>query len=125
MERVVKYRLLNIAKEKHSLKRRAFYNSLSLDELLASQDGSFIEKFLKAEDDTFDLLVRSELAVALSSALDLLSFRQRELCRLLGDEGLNVKQASRHLNVPRSTLREEIKRIRKVFKDKGLDEYLV
>lgn len=124
MERVVKYRLLNIVEEKERLKRKVSYNSISLDGLLDEKQSRFVDKFLKVEDDAFDLLMKSELPEALSKALEKLSSKQKELCRLLGEEGLNVKQASRYLNVPRSTLQEEIKRIRKIFRDEGLEEYL-
>ncbi len=124
MERVVKYRLLNIVEERGRLKRKVSYNSISLDGLLEDKQSKFAEKFLKVEGDALDLLMKSELPEALSKALEKLSFKQKELCRLLGEEGLNVKQASRHLGLPRSTLQEEIKRIRNIFRDEGLEEYL-
>ena len=49
---------------------------------------------------------------------------QQRLCLLLGEEGLSVKEAAEQLRIPRGTLYEEIKRIRKVFSDHGLDDYL-
>lgn len=91
---------------------------------MEDKQSKFAEKFLKVEGDALDLLMKSELPEVLSKALEKLSFKQKELCRLLGEEGLNVKQASRHLGLPRSTLQEEIKRIRKIFRDEGLEEYL-
>jgi predicted DNA-binding protein YlxM (UPF0122 family) len=46
------------------------------------------------------------------------------LCLLLGEEGLSIKEAAEQLQIPRGTLYEEIKRIRKVFADHGLGDYL-
>ena len=43
---------------------------------------------------------------------------------MLGEEGLSVKEVAEQLRIPRGTLYEEIKRIRKVFADHGLDDYL-
>jgi len=40
---------------------------------------------------------------------------QKQLCQLLGEEGLNVQDVSRKLRVPRATIYDELKRIRKVF----------
>ena len=51
--------------------------------------------------------------------------RQRRLCALLGEEGLSIKEAAARLRIPRGTLYEEIKRIRKVFADHGLGDYFV
>jgi RNA polymerase sigma factor (sigma-70 family) len=124
MERVVKRRLINIVKEKERLKRRAFYTSLSLDKLLDDDNAGFIEKFIKVDGEGFDSLIKSELPAELSKALGKLSFRQKELCRLLGEEGMNIKQASTHMNIPRSTLQEEVKRIREIFRKEGLENYL-
>lgn len=124
MERIIKRRLINIAKEKERLKRKAFYTSLSLEKLLDHGDTDFIEKFLKTDDEGFDLLMKSDLPIALSKAVNRLSLRQKELCRLLGEEGMNINEASKRMNVPRSTLQEEIKRIRETFRKEGLENYL-
>ena len=49
---------------------------------------------------------------------------QQRLCVMLGHEGLSIKEAAEQLRIPRGTLYEEIKRIRKIFAEHGLDEYL-
>jgi RNA polymerase sigma-70 factor (ECF subfamily) len=116
METVVKHRLLNIVKERERRKRKAFYDSFSLDKLLEEADIDFIEKFLRADDEGFNSFVKGELPEALSKTIDKLSARQKELCRLLREEGLNVKEASSRMSIPRSTLQEEIKRIREIFR---------
>jgi RNA polymerase sigma-70 factor (ECF subfamily) len=43
---------------------------------------------------------------------------------LLGEEGLSIKEAAERLRIPRGTLYEEIKRIRKIFAEHGLEGYL-
>ena len=53
-----------------------------------------------------------------------LTSRQRRLCVLLGEQGFSIKEAAERLRIPRGTLYEEIKRIRKVFADHGLGDYL-
>ena len=49
---------------------------------------------------------------------------QQRLCQLLGEEGLSIKEAAERLRIPRSTLYEEIKRIRRIFDQQGLSNYL-
>jgi len=56
--------------------------------------------------------------------LALLTPAQQRLCLLLGEEGLSIEAAAEQLRIPRGTLYEEIKRIRKVFAEYGLGEYL-
>jgi hypothetical protein len=44
--------------------------------------------------------------------------------QLLGEEGLSIKEAAERLRIPRGTLYEEIKRIRRIFDQQGLSNYL-
>ena len=55
--------------------------------------------------------------------MELLSPRQRELTQALRF-GATMAEASRLLGTPRSTLYDELERIRKIFFDEGLQEYL-
>jgi DNA-directed RNA polymerase specialized sigma24 family protein len=43
---------------------------------------------------------------------------------MLGEEGLSIKETAELLRIPRGTLYEDIKRIRKLFADRRLDDYL-
>jgi RNA polymerase sigma-70 factor (ECF subfamily) len=54
----------------------------------------------------------------------LLTPAQQRLCQLLGEEGLSIKEAAERLRIPRGTLYEEIKRIRRIFDQQGLGNYL-
>ena len=123
MKQVVRNKLLNILEEKTAKKRQVNLKSASLDQLLEEAGGS-AEKFIGTESDTVRTIRNTELSFALSKAFCCLSSRQKELCRLLGEEGLTVTEASKRLSIPRSTLREEIKRIRQVFRKEGLEDYL-
>jgi RNA polymerase sigma-70 factor (ECF subfamily) len=67
---------------------------------------------------------RHHTRIDVARALDRLTPAQRRLCVMLGEEGLSIKEAAERLRIPRGTLYEEIKRIRKVFADYGLGDYL-
>ena len=62
--------------------------------------------------------------IDLARAMALLTPAQQRLCRLLGEEGLSIKEAAERLRIPRGTLYEEIKRIRRIFDQQGLGNYL-
>jgi DNA-directed RNA polymerase specialized sigma24 family protein len=62
--------------------------------------------------------------IDIGRALARLTPVQRQLCQMLGEEGLTIKEAAERLRIPRGTLYEEIKRIRRVFADQGLGDYL-
>ena len=64
------------------------------------------------------------LHLDLARALARLTPRQRELCRLLLEQDISMVEASQRLGVPRSTLYEELKHIRTIFKALGMDAHL-
>lgn len=49
---------------------------------------------------------------------------QRRVCRYLSEDGLSITETAKRFRIPRTTLYEEIKRIRKVFVNHGLADYL-
>ena len=63
-----------------------------------------------------------DLDADVRAALDLLSPFQRKICQLLG-EGHPVAKIARLLGKPRTTVRDEITRIKTVFRQQGLDDY--
>lgn len=97
-------------------------DSLSLDELI-DKERTYFNKFL-AKDTTSDSLHKSELSKAVAKVVEGLPKRQKEICNLIGEEGLNIRQVGRRMNIPNTTLQHEIKRIRNIFRDEGLQEYL-
>ena len=76
------------------------------------------------EDQNFEDALRSDISGVLRRALRKLSCRQREMCRLIKVEGLSMNQVSQKLNIPRGTLFDEVLRIREVFRNEGLKDYL-
>jgi hypothetical protein len=65
---------------------------------------------------------RIDLRVDLEIAFGKLSPRQRAICDELLREALSP--AAKELGVPRSTLRDAVAKIREVFRDAGLEDYL-
>ena len=102
---------------------------VSLDATLdGSEDGMTLAEALDASEsarsgDGGDA-DRHHVRIDLLPALAILTPAQRQLCLMLGEQGLSIKEAAEHLQVPRGTLYEEIKRIRKIFTDQGLADYL-
>jgi RNA polymerase sigma factor (sigma-70 family) len=128
MARIIENKLIDLARERESDKRRVSHLAVSLNEPAGNDEDS------RALIDTVhqgsmggihpDPFKQIELRLDLSIMLCRLTPRQKELCRLLGEEGLTIKEASGRLNVPRTSLYDEIKRIRTIFRSEHLDEYL-
>lgn len=128
MTRVVRNKLLDMFREQGATKRGGDVETLSLDAALGDDDDAptFADLIDAASigmagEDTKDRDARIDIA----GAMQKLTPRQRRLCALLGEEGLSIKEAAARLRIPRGTLYEEIKRIRKVFADHGLGDYFV
>ena len=64
----------------------------------------------------------SSLAVDVATIIDALPPELRELCRRLKAE--TVSEISRDTGVPRGTIYESIKKLREIFEDAGLRDYL-
>lgn len=122
MDRVITNKLFDLVKERLSLKRKPLLDSLSLEDLI-DKEKTYFNKFL-AEETTSNALHKSELSKAVAKVVEGLPKRQKEICGLLGEEGLNIRQVSRRMNIPNTTLQREIKRIREIFRDEGLEEHL-
>ena len=65
-----------------------------------------------------------QLKIDLSKALQKLTPKQKKLCHLLKEEGFTIKQLSEYLKTPRSTVYDEIERIKKIFMREDLEDYL-
>ena len=124
MRQVFENKIFDLLEQRVSVKRKAVYQSVSLDELTEGLDGETYIDELAVEDQNFEEVLRSDVGRVLKRAMAKLSGRQRELCRLIKVEGLNMKQASQKMNIPRGTLFDEVLRIREVFRDEGLTDYL-
>ncbi len=121
MSRVVEYKIGHIIEKLTSDKRKVFAVSASLDEPVSDEENSPTH-LDQLPDDSPQVSV--ELKIDVSRAWQKLTAQQQELCRLLGEEGLSIKKASEVLKKPRTTLNEEVKRIKKIFQKAKLREYL-
>jgi len=129
MAQVLRNKLTDWVRERGAEKRAGDLGTLSLDATVdGSEDGMTLAESLEASESAHSGLDaeahRHHVRMDLLRTLALLTPAQQRLCLLLGEEGLSVKEAAEQLRIPRGTLYEEIKRIRKVFSDHGLDNYL-
>ena len=129
MARVVRNKLTDMLREQGATKRGGDLDTVSLDAAVGDDDDSLtfadlidvVTSGAASEAAIEDRDARIDIARAMRN----LTPRQRRLCALLGEEGLSIKEAAARLRIPRGTLYEEIKRIRKVFADHGLGDYFV
>ena len=129
MAQVIRNKLTDLIREQAAEKRAGDLGALSLDATLdGSDDGATLAELLAASDALYPGEAggadRQHARIDVGRALTRLTPAQRRLCLMLGEEGLSVKEAAERLRIPRGTLYEEIKRIRKVFAEHGLGDYL-
>ena len=103
MRHVFENKIFDLLEQRVSIKRKAVYQSVSLDELVDGLDENSYPDALAFEDQNFEEVLRSDVGRVLKRAMAKLSGRQRELCRLIKVEGLNMKQVSQKMNIPRGT----------------------
>jgi RNA polymerase sigma-70 factor (ECF subfamily) len=120
MARVVKHRLHNILEGQLAEKRKADRLTASL-ETPVDDEQTPLKDLVPAAEETVEAVV--SLRLDLELAMSRLSPLQRKLCTLLR-QGYGVTEIGAILKRPRPTVYDEIKRIRKVFADAGLEEYL-
>ncbi len=127
MGRVLQNRLVDIVRLRQTDKRKVNYDTLSLDDRIASDEDA--ETFLDMVEESDAPSEPFERETATLAKIDIaktsrnLTERQQRLCSLIL-EGFNVSDASEVLGTPRTTLYDELERIREVFAKKGLAEYL-
>jgi RNA polymerase sigma-70 factor (ECF subfamily) len=129
MAQVVRNKLTDLIREQAAEKRAGEQDALSLDASLdGSEDGVTLADLLadseSAQPDDPGAVERRHARIDIGRVLERLTPVQRQLCQMLGAEGLTIKEAAERLRIPRGTLYEEIKRIRQVFTDQGLGDYL-
>jgi RNA polymerase sigma-70 factor (ECF subfamily) len=130
MAKVVENKLTDILREAKTDKRTLNYQTTSLDQSLDDDENCSTLSDLVSEDDilsrsnTLSPFLKIQLKVDLSRALLKLNSRQKKICNLILSEDLNVSELSLCLNTPRTTIFDEIKRIRKIFEKEQLKDYL-
>ena len=129
LAKVVRNKLIDLARNRGAGKRRGEREAVSLDEPVGEADDSLtFAELIDAEQgrdlggqESFD---PADIRIDVTEVMRRLTPEQRRLCDLLGAQGLSIKEASEKLRIPRATLYEEITRIRKIFALHGLDDYL-
>ena len=126
MNHVVRRYLLDVARRASAKKRKKEQSMASLNEPIFRESEESGE--LTLEETVSDKISATRLAwlplqIDLTTVLTRLTPQQQAICRLL-TEGETVTVISRSLKVPRTTLYDEIKRVRRIFHDAGLKDYL-
>ena len=128
MAQVVRNKLTDLVREMTADKRAGDPGAFSLEEPVdGSEDGLTLGEVLA--DERVDPACSGGMdtrhaRIDLDRVMALLTPAQQRLCRMLGEEGLSIKEASEKLRIPRGTVYEEIKRIRRIFDLQGLGDYL-
>jgi len=117
MAKVLKNQLHIILREQQADKRKAIHEAISLDEPLG-EDGTTLADLIADEK----LLTSDAIRLDVEAVLLTMTPLQQEVCRLLAQE-YPVKRVAELLGKPRSTIRDEIKRIWDIFSLKGLKDY--
>jgi RNA polymerase sigma-70 factor (ECF subfamily) len=128
----VDHRIADLLRREHAAKRGAGVPTLSLDEPMSALDGTDAADTpplgdLIADDlnaGSLDRQSATDLRMDLARSLGVLTERQRQICRLLGEEGLTAAEAAREMGLARSTLYLELNEIRKRLDSAGLRAYL-
>ena len=114
LREIVRNKLKDLIKGYRRDKRKVFYQSLSFDEIETDRD-FFIEKDFRSSVD---------LKYDLSEVISRLTPNQKEICKLILEEGLSYTEIAKGLNKHRTSIFREIKRIKELFESKGLKKYL-
>ena len=129
--RVVEHRLASLIEAQKAGIRDYRRCRCSLNERFEDADGRSVERLETFDQE--DYLVRTgaqsrpseelnRLAVDVATVLEGLPRELGELCRRLKAE--TVTEISRDTGVPRGTIYESIKKLREIFEDVGLKDYL-
>lgn len=117
MAHVIWNKLNNIFKAQSRDKRKALFHTVPIDALPEGKFPGLVSISSKE-------ILQSALESDLSKAYQKLTPKQREICRLIGEEGVSPTEAGRRLKIDRSTAYRELGRIRKIFTKAGLKAYL-
>ena len=127
MARIIRNKLMDLVRARTSDRRKVAYLALSIDMPLGTDDDSrtLMDEIDESASRNAPLHpLGAHLKIDISRALQKLSPRQRRLCRLLGEGGMTVKEISNCLKTPRSSVYDEMERIRTIFIKVGLEGYL-
>lgn len=129
--RVVEHKVATIIEAQKAGMRDYRLCSCSLNDRFENEEGGSVERIDTINQD--DYLQRTGklsrpisdlrgLSIDVRSAVEKLPPELRELCKRLQTE--SVTDISRDTGIPRGTIYESIKKLRKLFEDAGLKDYL-
>ena len=129
--RIVEHKVATIIEAQKAGMRDYRLCSCSLNDRLEDEEGRSIERMETIDQE--DYLRRTgklsrpmselrNLSIDLRSAVQTLPPELRELCKRLQTE--SVTEISRDTGIPRGTIYESIKKLRTLFEDAGLKDYL-
>lgn len=129
--RIVEHKVATIIEAQKAGMRDYRLCSCSLNDRLEDEEGRSIERMETIDQE--DYLRRTgklsrpmselrHLSIDLRSAVQTLPPELRELCKRLQTE--SVTDISRDTGIPRGTIYESIKKLRAIFEDAGLKDYL-
>ncbi|MCZ8320075.1 MAG: sigma-70 family RNA polymerase sigma factor [Novosphingobium sp.] len=127
MAQVLRNKLTDLVREMTADKRAGDPGAFSLEAPIdGTDDGLTLGEVLADEQAAPDSggIDSRHARIDLIRVSALLTPAQQRLCLLLAEEGLSIKEAAERLRIPRGTLYEEIKRIRRIFEQQGLGNYL-
>ncbi len=128
MGRIIRNKLTDLVRERESDKRKLAHLSISLDAPLTGETEAptLLDTIdARAGSDPPDQELNGlQLEIDLATVLSTLTARQQTLCRLLGEQGMTIQEASTALGIPRSKIYDELKCIKALFIKMGLDDYL-
>jgi len=124
MAKVIASALRKLVEKANTDKRKAIYESASLEEPLNDDGDELTIKGKLAKDEDIPPQAKTELKIDISRVLQKLTPEEQKLCRLLGEEGLSINEACKYFNKHRSVVYRDVLRIRKLFEEEGLKDYL-
>ena len=117
MAKVLKNQLQLILREQQADKRKTVHEAVSLDEPVGEGEATLADMIAGNQSPADD-----SLRLDVEAIVRTLTPFQREVCHLLAQE-YSVKRVAELLGKPRTTIRDEIKRIREIFSQRGLKDY--
>ena len=117
MAKVLKNQLQLILRKQQADKRKTIHEAMSLDEPVGEGETPLADLIADNQSPADDAL-----RLDVEATVWILTPLQREVCQLLAQE-YSVKRVAELLGKPRTTIRDEIKRIRDIFSQKGLKDY--
>jgi len=125
MSRVVRHKLGHIIQKLKRDMRRVALETVSLDQPLSDEDDAptLLDKLSENANYSSNFHIHAELKIDITRTIQSLTPKQQELCRLLSEGDVSIKEASQILNVHRDTVYQELKRVKSVFEQEGLREY--